>query len=173
MNLSGLILGGILIVFLLLASSCGGDDETVSPPTDTPTLIPTSLPIATPTTDSSPVDTDEPSDDLVALGRELYLNVPPNVAPQPLWCFHCHMIDGISGASGTIGPDHTHLATWAAGRKSGFSAKEYIRESIVNPTAFVAQDVERSIPGLMTEAITEKLTAEQIEALVAFLLTLK
>ncbi len=101
------------------------------------------------------------------------MNVPGNVAPQALWCFHCHMIDGIPEASGRIGPDHTHLASWAAGRMSGISAEDYIRESIVNPTAFVAQDVERSVPGLMTEAITEKLTDEQVNALVAFLMTLE
>ena len=163
MNPSGLIWGGMLIVFLLLASSCGGDNDTAPPPNDT----------ATPTTSSSTVDTDEPSENLIALGREVYLNVPPNVGHQALWCVHCHMIDGISEASGRIGPDHTHLASWAAGRKPGIAAEEYIRESIVNPTAFVAQDVERSVPGLMTEAITEKLTDEQVDALVTFLMTLE
>ena len=104
-------------------------------------------------------------------GKELYLNVPDNAAPQALWCSHCHMIEGV--AAGLIGPDHTNLATDAADRKPGMSAEEYIRESIKDPVLFVAEGVARSTPGLMTNAITEKLTDKQIEDLVAYLLTLK
>ena len=90
-------------------------------------------------------------------------------AHKPLWCSTCHQIEGI--AVGLIGPDLTHIATDAATRKSGMSAEQYIRESIKAPEVFVALGVDRSTAGLMTEAITSGLTDEQIDALVAFLMT--
>lgn len=181
MKVMGLLAAGALIAFLFLASACGGGGEiaptsaatATSTPSVVPTLTPTSPPVATPTKAAAPLKTTEPSKDLVALGRELYLNVPLNAAPQALWCYQCHKIESIPQAAGLIGPDHTHLATWAADRRPGYRAEEYIRESVVDPTAFVAEGVERSTLGLMTEAITEKLTGEQVDALVAFLLTLK
>ena len=53
------------------------------------------------------------------------------------------------------------------------SAEDYLRESIVNPELRVAEGVERATPGLMTTAIVGGLTDEQVDALVAFLLTLQ
>jgi len=135
--------------------------------TPTPTQAAATLP---PPTATATAEAPSAGGDPVA-GRELYLNVPDNAAPQALWCSQCHTIEGV--AAGLIGPDHTHLATEAANRTPGLSAEEYIRESIKNPEVFVAEGVPRSMPGLMTNAITEKLTDKQIEDLVAFLLTLK
>ena len=176
-------------LFLLMSAACGGGDDAVKPtttllafPTRTPTPIVTKLPTSTPTptvpadmptpaVTSAPTGTDAPADDLVAKGKELYLTPPPNVGQQPLWCYQCHMIDGIS--NGLVGPDHTQIGSWAATRKPGLSAEEYIRESIKNPEVFVTKGVERAIPGLMTETITEGLTDDQVDALVAFLLAQK
>ncbi len=93
---------------------------------------------------------------------------PANAGAQALWCSTCHQIEGV--AAGLIGPDLTHIGTDAATRKAGMSAEDYIRESIKSPTAFVAEGVARATPGLMTDAIVEGLTADQIDALVAFLL---
>ena len=53
------------------------------------------------------------------------------------------------------------------------SAEDYIRESIKNPEAFIAEGVERAMPGLMTSALTSNLTDEQVDGLVAFLLEQK
>ncbi len=80
----------------------------------------------------------------------------------------CHTIEGIS--AGLVGPDLTHIGSEASGRISGVSAEDYLIESIRNPEAFVAEGVERAIPGLMTSAITANLTDQQVEALVQFLL---
>ena len=164
MGRSSLLLACALGLILMMAGACGGGN---GEPAATSTLKPT----ATPT--SAIIETPTPSDGLVARGRELYLNVPDNAAPQALWCYQCHFIESVAGAAGLIGPEHSHLATVADTRKPGLSAEEYIRESIKNPALFVAEGVERSTPGLMTNAITEKLTEDQIEALVAFLMTLK
>ena len=107
------------------------------------------------------------------MGRELYLNVPANAAPQALWCYQCHFIEGIPEAVGLIGPDHTRIGSEAAIRVPGMSAEDYLRESIVDPELRIAEGVDRATPGLMTKAIVEKLTDEQVDALVAFMLTLK
>ncbi len=74
---------------------------------------------------------------------------------------------------GLVGPDLTHIGTDAATRKPGVSAEAYIRESIREPDAFVAEGVARAIPGLMTSALTANLTDQQVEALVQFLLAQK
>ena len=182
-----LTLSGVLIVIVILAMACGGEATTTPtgcfqltgeglvpiPCPDTPSLTPMltapdTVTIAT-TIPPPACSTDDGSQE--ALGRELFLTVPDSAAPQALWCSQCHTIEGIS--EGLIGPDLTHICTSAATRVPGFSAEEYIRESIVDPEAFVPEGVERASPGLMTKAITEKLTEEQVEALVAFLLTVQ
>ncbi len=76
-------------------------------------------------------------------------------------CSGCHTIEGTSTA--TIGPDLTHIATVAATRKAPLSAEEYIRESIEEPGAFIAEGFEPLMPKL---AMAEG----ELEDLVAFLL---
>ena len=183
MNKAGPIGVIVLSTFLVVSVACGGGKAADTPaplPTSTPTLtaLPTSIPTPTlpadtpiPTVPTGSTATEAPAGDLVAQGKALYLSPPPNVGPQALWCYQCHTIDGVS--NGLVGPDHTQVGTWAATRKPGLSAEEYIRESITSPQVFVTEGVERAIPGLMTTAITEGLTDEQVDALVAFLLVQK
>ncbi len=85
-------------------------------------------------------------------------------------CMTCHTIEGVPGAVGVIGPDLTHIATEAATRKPGMSAEEYLYESIQEPEIFIAEGVERALPGLMTDAIVSGLTDADVDALVVFLL---
>ena len=114
---------------------------------------------------------DSPSTDLVGQGQEIFMTAPAEVGVQPLWCSLCHTIEGV--AAGLIGPDLTHIATDAANRKPGMSAKEYITKSITEPEVFVATGVDRATAGLMTTAITQGLTDLQVDALVAFLMEQK
>lgn len=86
-------------------------------------------------------------------------------------CATCHTIEGV--ATGLIGPDLTHIGTDAATRQPGVSAQDYLTESIRQPEAFVAEGVERAIPGLMTSAITASLSDDEVGALVEFLLAQK
>ena len=133
----------------------------------TSTSSPTSAPL-TPTS-ASPTVTVEAGDP-VAVGMNTFLNVPDSVAPQALWCYQCHFVQDVPEASGLIGPDLSHIGTDAATRVAGLSSEQYIRESILDPAGFIC-DVGRCSAGLMTSAITENLTEEQVDALVAFLLT--
>ena len=147
-----LLLTGLLSLALAAAVACGGEGAPTSPPQATPT--PTSPPL-----------------DLVAKGKELYLNAPASVGPQALWCVHCHTIQGVT--TGLVGPDHTQIGRDAVTRVPGMSAEEYLRESLRQPELRVAEGVERAIPGLMTTAIIGGLRDEEVDALVAFLLTLQ
>ena len=83
-------------------------------------------------------------------------------------CTACHTISGIS--TGTIGPALDGLATRAATRVPGLTAEEYIRQSILEPSAYV---VESFPDGTMPQTFGEQLSADQISDLVAFLLTLE
>jgi mono/diheme cytochrome c family protein len=131
------------------------------------------LPFPRPPAASPVIPTQQTLSPAASSGRELFLAVPSNAGPQTLWCQQCHTIEGVPGADGRVGPELTHIGISAAGRKPGMSAQEYLRESLVDPETYVAPGVERATVGLMTPSITGGLTAEQIDAIVALLLTLK
>ena len=69
-----------------------------------------------------------------------------------------------------VGPSFDGIATRAAGRVPGLSAEEYLRESILDPDAYV---VDGFPAGQMLQNFSELLTEEEIDSLVAFLLTLE
>ncbi len=52
-------------------------------------------------------------------------------------CGACHTVQGLAGATGTVGPNLSQLGTVAGTRKPGMSAADYIRESITQPNAFI------------------------------------
>jgi mono/diheme cytochrome c family protein len=94
--------------------------------------------------------------DPVARGQQLF-------AAEP--CGRCHRLDGLPGASGTVGPDLSHVATAAAQRRPGMSAEAYLRESIVTPDAFTVPGYPRAVMPALA------LDEQQVSDLVAFLLT--
>lgn len=136
---------------IILTAACGGAGPT--PTTAPPAPSATTAPV--PTTPPIPGDGGGDAD-----GQALFNGKGT--------CLTCHTIEGV--ASGLIGPDLTHIGTDAATRQPGVSARDYITESIRKPEAFVAEGVERAIPGLMTSALTEGLSDEEVGALVEFLL---
>jgi mono/diheme cytochrome c family protein len=83
-------------------------------------------------------------------------------------CNACHTITGIS--SGTVGPVLDGLASRAGDTVAGLTAEEYIRQSIMEPSAYVVPGFP---DGVMPQTFAETLTEEQIADLVAFLLTLQ
>lgn len=83
-------------------------------------------------------------------------------------CISCHAVSGIS--SGISGPALDNLALRAANRISGYSAEAYIRQSILDPGAYV---VPGFTAGVMPQSYQVALDPEELNALVAFLLTLK
>ena len=170
MKKGGFLIAAVVGAILLAATACGGGEEPTATPRPTVAPTPTFTPSPTATIALEPTAPPSSTDSLAQKGRQIYLNVPDNVKPQALWCQQCHKIEGVPEAIGIIGPDQTHLGTVAATRKASMSAEDYIRESITDPDAFL---VEGYSAGLMTKAITEDLTKDQVDALVAFLLTLQ
>lgn len=89
-------------------------------------------------------------------------------------CGGCHTIPGIPGADGTVGPDLSQLGSVADSRRDGYSAREYIRESIVDPDAFIAPDgTEEEFPaGVMLKSFGESLSQEDLQTVVDYLASL-
>ena len=83
-------------------------------------------------------------------------------------CVACHTVSGISTA--TVGPVLDGIASRAGDRIAGLSAEEYIRESILEPNAYV---VDGFTEGMMLQTFGEILTNDEIDNLITFLLTLE
>jgi nitric oxide reductase subunit C len=113
------------------------------------------------------------TDDPVSIGQEVFHNAPPG-------CFACH-----STAPGVnlAGPSMAGMATRAAQivEQPGYAgeatdAEGYVLEAIVAPSAHIVPPVDAySAAGVsfMPHNYEETLTPEQIQALVAYLMTLR
>ena len=78
-------------------------------------------------------------------------------------CVGCH--DAGSGG-GTTGPNLSHIATDGATRKPGMDAEAYIRESLLNPQAYLVQGY-----GPLMPSFRGTLSEEEINNVVQYLLT--
>lgn len=99
------------------------------------------------------------ADDPVARGKALFLD-------SATTCILCHAIEG---QGGTRGPDLAGVATRAETRVEGMTAEEYIRQSMLDPTAFVVEEFEPIMPPGLINVVGE----DKFDDLVAFLLSLK
>lgn len=88
------------------------------------------------------------------------------IVDQP-GCNTCH---SLTPDTVIVGPSLAGVATRAETRVSGESAEEYLRQSILDPNAYVVEGFQ---PGVMVQVWAEKLTPEEVDNVVAFLLTLK
>ncbi len=82
----------------------------------------------------------------------------------------CRICHSLEPGKRLVGPSLAGVATRAATRVPGMSAEEYLRQSILEPDAYV---VEGYPAGQMVPNLGEVLTDEQVNDLVAFLMTLK
>jgi len=112
--------------------------------------------------ESGPVEVRDP----VAYGEELYNGTPIGAASSP-GCITCHSLEeGIT----IVGPSHAGLGARAGSIVPGQSAENYLRESIIDPGAHIT---EGFAPGTMYGNYGNELSTEEIDALVAYMLTLK
>jgi cytochrome c553 len=83
-------------------------------------------------------------------------------------CATCHTVT--PGADTGSGQNLSNIGNRAAKAVPGQSAEEYLRTAIVNPDAYLAGGYQE---GIMYRNYAQALTAEQINDLVAYMLTLK
>lgn len=136
----------LLTLGLLLLAACGGGADEETEPEEPPA----------------------PAGDPQA-GEELYNQTSIGSAPG---CITCHNVDQTDDPlqPSPVGPSHYGLAGRADDYTEGQSAEEYLRESIREPDAHI---VEGFTAGVMYQNYADDLTDEQIDNLVAYLLTLE
>jgi heme/copper-type cytochrome/quinol oxidase subunit 4/mono/diheme cytochrome c family protein len=127
-----------------------------------------------------PEELPEPADpaDLVPAAPVGAINAPPGQAlfVGTAACASCHTIQGV--AQGVLGPELSNIGSVAGNRIDGYSAEEYIRESIVEPDAYTAGEAD-GLPqdyqqGLMSATMAGiQLSDEDVDALVEYLLQQK
>lgn len=80
-------------------------------------------------------------------------------------CNACHAIPGLSDAA--VGPSLAEIKTTAAERVPGLAAEDYIRQSIMEPNAYVVEGYQEN---LMPDNFSERFSDQQIDDLITFLL---
>jgi cytochrome c2 len=99
-----------------------------------------------------------------AAGRDLFLDTRIGANTG---CRICHSLEP---GKRLVGPSLAEVGRAADARVPGLSAEEYLRQSITNPDAYI---VEGFSPGAMLPDVAEVLNDQQLDDVVAFLLTLK
>jgi hypothetical protein len=69
-----------------------------------------------------------------------------------------------------VGPSLAEIGATADTRIEGYSAEEYLRESILQPNAYV---VEGFKPDIMPENLGKRMNGQQLADIIAYLMTLK
>ena len=129
------------------------------------TPIPTPIPEDTPTpiaTSAAPVATATPRPIEGDTVEEVILNAG---------CGSCHVI-GALGEARKVGPDLTNIGAVAGERIAGMTAADYLRQSILEPNAFIIPECPNGpcLTNVMPQYYGERLSPEQVEMIVAFLL---
>jgi cytochrome c len=83
-------------------------------------------------------------------------------------CLGCHAVDPDAGAA--LGPNLAEVATRAATNADGLSAADWLLRSTVEPNAEIAPGYQ---PGLMPGNYGQILSPEELDDLVAYMLTLE
>ena len=82
-------------------------------------------------------------------------------------CATCHTFKP-AGATGAVGPDLDTAPAESAKRDNNMNLAAFIKQSIVDPNAYVAQGYTK---GLMPTDFQSKLSSSQLNDLVAFILS--
>jgi len=101
-----------------------------------------------------------------ARGEKLYAQTTIGSASSP-GCITCHSLEPDVVV---VGPSHAGVGARAATYEEGKSAEDYLRESIMTPDAHI---VEGFTPGVMYQNFGAELNEQEINDLVAYLLTLQ
>lgn len=108
--------------------------------------------------------TDRPPSPGAQLGREIFEG--PGMSAQA-GCEICHSLEP---GRRLVGPSLAGIGLIAQSRVLGLSAEEYLRQSILDPDAYV---VEGYRSGQMLPIYEEQLSDDEVDALIQFMLTLE
>jgi hypothetical protein len=124
--------------------------------------ITAALPLTPTVTPATPMPTPTPRPIQGETAEEIILNSG---------CGACHTI-GELGEKGKVGPDLTFIGQTAGERVAGLSAEEYLRQSILEPNAFIAPVCPNGpcLVNIMPRDYALRLSEEQVEIMVNFLL---
>lgn len=88
-------------------------------------------------------------------------------------CPACHTIPGVPGAQGQVGPNLSNIGVTAATRREGYTAEQYIRESLEQPAAFTVPDCPTGpcVTGTMPQQLP--LEPNEFDIIINYLVTLK
>ncbi len=89
-------------------------------------------------------------------------------------CNSCHVTTGLPEVDAAmLGPDQTNLGTVAGTRREGYTAEEYLREAILDPSAFIVEECPLGqCLQVMPVNYGDQLSEEELDAIVAYLLSL-
>lgn len=147
---TGLLYGGSLVLLLLLVVACGNSSNAgvVAPGG------------AHSETTLSPIAEGDPS-----VGQAIFSGEKKIEGVIP--CGVCHYVQEQQGV--LVGPNMAGLSERAGARVPDMSARQYIIESIREPDAYV---VDGFPPGTMNQQYGERLSDQNVEHLIAYLMTL-
>lgn len=106
----------------------------------------------------------EPAGGNVGAGEAVFVQSAIGGLPG---CMTCHSLEADVIL---VGPSLANIGAEAGSMVSGLSAEEYLRQSIIEPNAYL---VEGFGEGLMPAGYGDALTSQQLDDLVAYLLSLK
>ena len=106
----------------------------------------------------------ETTDSAAKAGEELFAQT---VIGSQAGCATCHSLE--AGVV-IVGPSMAGIGSRAGSTVSGQSAEEYLKDSILHPDSHL---VEGFPAGTMSQVWGDELSSEQVDQLVAYLLTLK
>jgi mono/diheme cytochrome c family protein len=97
-------------------------------------------------------------------GRQLIATMDP----AGVRCGLCHTIPGVPAATGTDGPSLVGIGSTAAVRRPNLTPQQYLYQTLTEPQAVV-------VPGYIGEMwnYSERLTPQQLDDIIAYLLTLR
>jgi cytochrome c2 len=99
----------------------------------------------------------------------------PTLSPQEMrgqnvfdsYCSRCH---STNTDSIVVGPSLAGIASRGGSRREGMDTEAYIRDSIMSPDAYT---VDGYPEGTMPSTLNDELSKEEMEAVIAYLLTLR
>lgn len=155
----------VFCVLLLILAACGRNPAEVALVQQTADAIQAATRAAIPTSTPAPDAPAMVGDPAVG---EVLFNTTHTTASGVWACSQCHAIDGAR----LIGPGLGGLRDRAGTTVVGQSAEEYVHTSIVDPQAFIVPGDPPYPENLMPQDFGQILTEEELNDLVAYVLTL-